>query len=152
MSGAPGMELDDRSPEPARAPAASSVRKVFTFLLTGGIAALVNVVSRFLLTPVTGFEASVVLAYLLGMVTAFTLFRIYVFGPSSRSIGSESYRFVVVNLGALALVFAISTCLARLVFPAIGFTWHAEDIAHLIGVAFPALTSYVGHSRYTFRS
>jgi putative flippase GtrA len=52
---------------------------------------------------------------------------------------------------ALSVVTAVSWMLARIVFPAIGFTSHAEDVAHVIGVCVPAITSYIGHSRYTFR-
>lgn len=29
-------------------------------------------------------------------------------------------------------------------------TWHANDIAHLIGVLVPAVTSFIGHRFYTF--
>lgn len=122
------------------------------FLLLGGFSAGVNLVSRFALTPWTGFEWAVPLAYLIGMAVAFLLFRAFVFGASGRSVGSEAMRFTVVNIVALLLVWAISVGLARGVFPAIGFTWYAEDVAHLIGVLSPALSSWIGHKRYTFRS
>lgn len=120
------------------------------FLVTGGIAALVNLLSRYALNHVMSFEAAVVLAYLLGMATAYLLARRFVFDASGRSVASEVRRFVLVNLVALGFVWAISVGLARVVFPAIGMTWHADDIAHLIGVLAPAVTSYVGHRFYTF--
>jgi putative flippase GtrA len=121
------------------------------FLVAGGLAALVNLVSRYLLTPVVGYEASIVIAYLVGMLVAFLLFRTLVFGRSGRSFGDESFRFVIVNIVALALVWVISVTLARTVFPALDFTWHSEDIAHFVGTCVPALSSYLGHSIYTFR-
>jgi putative flippase GtrA len=120
------------------------------FLVTGGIAALVNLLSRYVLNHVMSFEAAVVVAYLLGMATAYLLARRFVFDASGRSVASEVRRFVLVNLVALGFVWAISVGLARVVFPAIGMTWHADDIAHLIGVLAPAVTSYVGHRFYTF--
>ena len=120
------------------------------FLVTGGIAALVNLLSRYALNHVMSFEAAVVLAYLLGMATAYLLARRFVFDASGRSMASEVRRFVLVNLVALGFVWVISVGLARVVFPAIGMTWHADDIAHLIGVLAPAVTSYVGHRFYTF--
>jgi len=120
------------------------------FLVTGGIAALVNLASRYVLNHLIPFEPAVVVAYLLGMTTAYLLARRFVFDASGRSVASEVRRFVLVNLVALGFVWVISVGLARVVFPAIGFTWHADDIAHLIGVLAPAVTSYIGHRFYTF--
>ena len=120
------------------------------FLVTGGIAALVNLLSRYALNFVMSFEAAVVVAYLLGMTTAYLLARRFVFDASGRSVASEVRRFVLVNIVALGFVWVISVGLARVVFPAIGMTWHANDIAHLIGVLAPAVTSFIGHLFYTF--
>lgn len=120
------------------------------FLLTGGLAALVNIGARYLLSSAMIFEAAVVLAYVIGMVTAYCLSRLLVFQKSGRSVASEFKRFVIVNLFALSLVWLVSVGLARLLFPAIGLTWHSDDIAHLIGVLAPAVTSYLGHRYYTF--
>lgn len=120
------------------------------FLVTGGIAALVNLLSRYALNYVMSFEAAVVMAYLLGMTTAYLLARRFVFDASGRSVTSEVRRFVLVNIVALGFVWVISVGLARVVFPAVGMTWHANDIAHLIGVLAPAVTSYIGHRFYTF--
>ena len=121
------------------------------FLLTGGIAAAANVGSRYLLNRIMPFEIAVAIAYLIGMLIAYTLARRFVFEPSGRGAASELRRFAIVNLFALASVWGISVGLARLVFPAIQLTWHADDIAHLIGVLAPAATSFVGHRYYSFR-
>jgi putative flippase GtrA len=128
-----------------------SMMRFARFLAAGGVAALVNLVSRYVLTPFIGFEVSVVVAYVLGMAVAFSLFRTLVFGRSGASVAAETYRFVIVNVVALTLVCAISVTLADVVFPAIGLRWHGEDIAHFIGTCIPAISSYVGHSTYTFR-
>ena len=120
------------------------------FLALGGIAAGTNLVARWVLQPFIGFEIAVAIAYICGMVVAYTLFRAFVFGASGRSVASEAWRFTVVNLVSLVLVWLISVGLARFAFPAIGFTWYADDIAHLIGVLSPALTSWIGHKKYTF--
>ncbi len=120
------------------------------FLATGGLAALVNLTTRYFLTPALGFEVSVIVAYLIGMVTAYVLFRLFVFGHSGRSIVSEAYRFVLVNLLAIVLVWLVSVGLARNLFPAIGLVWHAEDLAHFIGVCVPAASSFVGHRYFTY--
>jgi len=120
------------------------------FLITGGVAALVNLVSRFLLDQWLSFEAAVIIAYPIAMLTAYVLARRFVFVTSGRSTGSELTRFALVNAVAMVLVFTISTGLARVVFPAIDFSWHANDIAHLIGISVPAVTSYLGHRWFTF--
>ena len=120
------------------------------FLLSGGTAALVNLVSRYVLNLVMPFEAAVVVASFVGMIVAYLLMIRFVFGRSGRSVASEVRRFVAVNLVAFALVWAISVGLARIVFPELGRTWHADDIAHFIGVMVPAVTSYIGHRFYTF--
>ncbi len=121
------------------------------FLALGGVAAGVNLLARWALQPLIGFEAAVALAYVFGMVVAYTLFRAFVFGASGRSVASEAWRFTLVNLVSMALVWVISVGLARLAFPTLGFTWFADDIAHFIGVLSPALTSWLGHKKYTFK-
>jgi len=123
----------------------------FRFAITGGIAALVNLGARWLLNLIMGFELAVAVAYLFGMLAAYVLARRFVFDASGRSVRSELYRFTLVNLVALAQVWLVSVGLAEWLFPAIDFQWHAYDIAHLIGVASPIVTSYLGHRYYSFR-
>lgn len=122
------------------------------FLLTGGVAALVNIIARFLLSYAIAFEAAVVGAHLIGMLVAYSLMRSFVFKASGRSIAAELYRFALVNLVTLAVIWCVSVGLARIVFPSIGFTWHTEDLAHVIGVLAPAVTSYWGHRYFSFRT
>lgn len=121
------------------------------FLVTGGIAAIVNLMSRRLLDLVMPFELAVAVAYLLGMTTAYVLARMFVFETLGCSVASEFWRFAAVNMVALVPVWSVSVGLARGLFPAIGFTWHADDIAHLIGVLSPVVTSYLGHRHFSFR-
>lgn len=120
------------------------------FLVTSGIAAMVNLAARYLLNRAMPFEVAVAVAYLIGMAVAYGLARAFVFRASGRSVASEFRRFAIVNLVALAIVWLVSVSLARLLFPAIGFAWHPDDVAHVIGVLSPAITSYLGHRFYTF--
>lgn len=126
-------------------------RQIITFVCVGAFAALVNVVTRYLINYVTSFEVAVALAFPFGLLTAYALSRAFVFGPSGRSRKSELTRFLIVNCFALVLIWGISVGLESILFPAINFTWHARDIAHLIGVAAPTMTSFVGHRYYSFR-
>ena len=54
------------------------------------------------------------------------------------------------NLAGVIQVLLISIGLADYAFPAIGFTWHAQDVAHVAGVAAPIFTSYLGHKYFSF--
>jgi putative flippase GtrA len=124
--------------------------RFIAFVLVGGLAAAVNVASRVALSMVLDYDLSIVIAYLCGMTTAYLLNRFYVFERSGRSVASEYVRFGLVNAVALAQVWLVSVILARHLFPAVGFNWHAEFIAHGIGVASPIVTSYFGHKYFSF--
>ena len=123
----------------------------FRFVLAGGTAAAVNIVARLLLSAVVRFDVAVALAYLVGMATAFILNRQFVFERSDRGVQNEMMRFVLVNLAALVQVWIVSVGLAEWLFPKVGLTWHAELIAHVIGVLSPVAASYLGHKHFTFR-
>lgn len=120
------------------------------FVLTGGVAAIVNLVSRYLLNFIMSFAIAVAVAYLFGMVTAYALGRLFVFERSGRSMADELWRFTLVNVFAAAQVWVISVGLGEYAFPASGFRWHPLDVAHLIGVSVPVFTSYLGHRHFSF--
>ena len=61
-----------------------------TFLLTGGIAACVNIASRWVFERAVSYEAAVALAYLAGMVTAFLLARLFVFEHEDSAWAASS--------------------------------------------------------------
>ncbi|WP_398478473.1 GtrA family protein [Tardiphaga sp.] len=122
------------------------------FVLAGGIAAAVNVGARLALSHVMTFQAAVVVAYLIGMATAFTLNRIFVFEPSGHRLHTEVVRFTLINLAALVQVWIVSVGLAEYIFPMAGMIWHAELVAHIIGVLSPVVVSFFGHKYFTFRS
>ena len=126
-------------------------RKRFAlFLFAGGTAALVNILSRIAFNWFMPYEVAIVVAYLCGMTMAYLLNKRFVFTSSGRGVASEYTRFALVNLAAVAQVWIVSVGLARLVFPAISFIWHAETVAHVIGVMIPVFTSYMGHKHFSF--
>lgn len=122
------------------------------FAVSGGIAALVNIVARIALSRVMGYDAAIVVAYLIGMTTAYILMLLFVFRASGSSMTSEYLRFGVVNMVALLQVWLVSAGLADWIFPRLGFVWHSHAVAHVIGVASPIVTSYFGHKSFTFAS
>ena len=126
-------------------------RQIARFLAAGGIAAAANWGSRIAFSHWMPFEAAVVAAYLVGMAIAFVLMRAFVFAAGERPVAVQAGRFALVNVAALAQTFLVSVLLARWILPALGVDDHAEAIAHLVGVAVPVATSFVGHRAYSFR-
>lgn len=120
------------------------------FVVTGGFAALVNLISRYLLNFMIPFGYAVVIAYLIGMATAYVLGRLFVFESSGRGVADEFSRFTLVNAVAALQVWVISVGLGVYAFPAIGLAWHPLEVAHLIGVSVPIFTSYAGHRHFSF--
>ena len=134
-------------PEPMRRLLA---KPFLRFLLVGGFAALVNIGSRVLFSTVMAYGWAVLAAYLCGMVTAWALSRAFVFARSGAGWRRELGRFALVNLLAAAQVWVIALGLRDHLFPAIGFAWHPEMVAHVIGVIFPVASSYLGHKHFSF--
>ncbi|GAC1339352.1 MAG: hypothetical protein NVSMB18_07400 [Acetobacteraceae bacterium] len=132
--------------------AAPEATRFASFIVTGGIAAGVNVLSRYVLSLAIPYEIAVAIAYLFGMTTAFLLARRFVFADSGRPWWSEYGRFALVNVASFIQVWLVSVLLARVLFPNIGFEWHAEDVAHVIGVASPIVLSYYLHKHFSFKS
>lgn len=123
----------------------------FQFLLVGGLAAGVNFVSRIGFSELVSYRIAIVLAYLVGMLTAFILSKHYVFEKSGRPLKDELRDFTIVNIFAVIQVWVISVGLAEYFFPYISFTFYPEEVAHLIGLGIPAITSYLGHKHFSFK-
>jgi putative flippase GtrA len=121
------------------------------FLITGGIAATVNFLSRIYLNQFYSFSASVFFAYLLGMLTAFILARVFVFNKSSQSIGRSVVIFSLVNVLGLTQTWLISMGLNYYVLPSFGVDRFVPEISSAIGIIFPVFTSYLGHKYWSFK-
>ncbi|TDN67193.1 GtrA family protein [Paraburkholderia sp. BL10I2N1] len=121
------------------------------FLLTGGFAAAVNWGSRIVYNIWVPYSVAIVVAYITGMITAFILAKLFVFTKSTQSTARSVFFFTLVNLVAVLQTWAVSIGLAYYLFPRVGLNWHTRDIAHLIGVAVPVFTSYLGHKKWSFK-
>ena len=148
------MTISNHNPAPIQIPlpSRSETERFFRFAITGGAAAVVNVFSRFGLSHVMRFEFAVALAYLIGMVVAFLLACRFVFPTQHISLGGAFTRFASVNMLSLAQVWLVSVGLAVLLFPRIGFHWHPETTAHIVGVASPVIISYYAHKHFSFKT
>ncbi len=123
----------------------------FFFLLTGGLAALVNFSSRIGYSWFVDYSTAIVLAYCTGMITAFTLAKLLVFPESRQSVHRSAFYFVLVNIVAAAQTWIISLGLAFYALPYIGIQHYVPEIAHAIGLVAPIFTSYMGHKLLSFR-
>jgi putative flippase GtrA len=122
------------------------------FLAAGGLAAVVNFGSRFLFDVFVPFSVAIVLAFVCGLTAGFLLNKRFVFTTSTQSTAVSAAWFTAVNLFALIQTWVVTMGLARLLFPAVGFEFHPEAVAHAAGIIVPVFTSYVGHKHLTFKA
>ncbi|WP_175176991.1 GtrA family protein [Achromobacter pestifer] len=123
-----------------------------SFLLAGGIAAMVNIGSRILYSQWVSFSNAIILAYITGIITAFVLTKLFVFKGSTQALHRSVFFFILVNIVAAVQTWLVSMALAYYVLPRAGVNdIYIEDVSHMIGVVFPVFTSYVGHRRWSFR-
>lgn len=121
------------------------------FLITGGIAALINFGSRVIYNIFVNFSYAIILAYLTGMVTAFILVKKYVFNQSIQKLHKSIMFFSLVNIVALAQTWLISMSLAYYLLPHFGIVDYVMEISHAVGIAVPVFTSYLGHKYLSFK-
>jgi putative flippase GtrA len=58
--------------------------------------------------------------------------------------------FVLVNMVGLTQTWLLSLLLVNWLLPRIGWTFHAEALAHAAALAAPTITSWFGHRYLTF--
>ena len=133
-------------------PTQSSPKRQFVlFLITGGIAALINIASRIGFSQVLRFELAVLAAYAIGMVTAYELARRYVFLQTKQSVKRSFAAFALINLAAVLQTWLVSIGIRSWLFPIIGVAALVDLIAHSFGVVVPVITSFFGHKYVSFR-
>lgn len=128
------------------------MKRFLKFLVTGGLAAIVNVALRWLFSLAMVFELAVVLSYLIAMTVAFVLAKVFVFEASDTSVATQFLRFAMVNVVSLIVVWGVSVGLYRFVFPWMDMTFHPELTAHVIGVLSPVFVAYFLHKGFTFKN
>ena len=126
-------------------------RQFLAFVLTGGIAAIVNFCSRIVFSRWLDFSSAVIFAYIAGMITAYVLARLFVFKEGRQPAHHSAAFFVLVTLVAVLQTWVVSLGLANYLLPALGVTAFVQEIAHAVGVAVPVFSSYIGHKRWSFR-
>lgn len=126
-------------------------KQFLVFLLTGGIAALINFFSRIVYSEWLDFSDAIILAYITGMVPAFFLAKAFVFKNSGQNFFHSVIFFAIVNLAGITQTWLISIVLAHYALPAFGIDSYVKELAHGAGIMVPAFTSYLGHKHFSFR-
>lgn len=127
------------------------VPQAIKFLFYGGVASIVHILSRFVLSFFVSYRIAIVLAFFVGMATGFVLFKTLVFeSKSSQKTFREVVWYIFVNMLALVQTYLISIGLSEHVFPWARMNVRPYDVAHIIGVLVPVITSYFGHKYLTF--
>jgi putative flippase GtrA len=126
-------------------------KEFLNFLFVGGFAALINVISRIFYNYYMGFSEAIILAYLTGMITAFLLSKFYVFDKSKHSTLHEITYFTLVNIAAVIQTWIVSMLLYHYLLKWMDISLYKKEIAHMVGVAVPVFSSYMGHKYLTFR-
>ncbi|HSB96319.1 MAG TPA: GtrA family protein [Spongiibacteraceae bacterium] len=125
-------------------------RQFGVFLLTGGFAAIVNFGSRILYSHWLSFSAAIIAAYVSGMLVAFILARIFVFGSTRHSTLKSAFFFTLINFFGALQTWVVSIGLADYLLPRLGLQQNVHEWAHLVGIAVPVFTSYLGHKYWSF--
>ena len=121
------------------------------FVLAGGLAAAANFLARIALSRWLPYAAAITLAYLVGMTVAFLLNRRYVFPQAANHTHHQVFWFCVVNAAALLQTLVVSLLFDEVLLPCLGIRWHAQEIAHAVGIIVPVFTSFLGHKHLSFK-
>ena len=127
----------------------SRIREFLLFILAGGFAAFINIISRAILSNFITFEKAIILAYIVGMIVAFVLTKRFVF-ISKNSTRKSFAAFALVNLAAVAQTYYISLWCKNIILPFLGVNIFVELLSHIAGVFFPVFSSYFGHKYISF--
>ena len=127
-------------------------RQFLAFVVASAVAAAVNFGSRLLFSMALPYYAAVTLAFCCGVLTAWVINRTRVFHAGDQRAVPQLARFVLVNLIGLPQTLGVALLLRDVVFPRLGFVWHPDAVAHLVGIAAPVVTSFLLHKHFTFTS
>jgi putative flippase GtrA len=121
------------------------------FLLSGGVAAAANFLSRFLFSLFMPYVPAIVLAFFVGLATGFLLMKTFVFSTGVAPPAQQASYFVLVNVVGLIITVVVSVGISKLVSLFVPDTALSEAIGHFVGIAAPVLLSFYAHKNLTFR-
>ncbi len=126
-------------------------KEFLRYLLTGGIAAIVNFLLRIFFNLWFDFLTSVYLAFVAGIIIAFFLKKQFVFTEGRQPIIHSIGFFIIVNIIGFLQTLAVTIVCFYYVLPSFGIVKMAHEISHALGLIAPIITSYIGHKKLSFR-
>ncbi len=117
-------------------------KQFLKFLFVGASAALVNWVSRIIFSFWMSFSLAISAAYLTGMAFAFLLNKKFVFPSSSMPIQRQIRNFTLTNLVTFPLVWLMSIQI-RNFLQGLGMSAYYEELAHMLALSIPTVTSFL---------
>ena len=126
-------------------------KEFILFIISGGIAAVVNILSRSVLSFYMSFAGAIFFGYLIGMLTAFILMKQFVF-ESKNEDRFQVFKFALVNIIAIVQILIFSFLLKEIFSHYFKSFEYVELLAHSISVFIPVITSYFLHKYFTFDS
>jgi len=126
-------------------------KQFLAFLLSGGLAAIINFASRIFYSHYWDFSTAIILAYITGMICAFILAKLFVFKNGRQALRKSIFIFALVNLAGILQTWAVSMSLDLFILPTLGVKSYTQDIAHGFGIIAPIFSSFLGHKFYTFK-
>jgi putative flippase GtrA len=125
-------------------------KQFLMFLFVGGIAAVLNWLSRVFLSTLIPFYWSIVVAYFIGMCAAFTLNHFFVFPDATKPRLAQARDFIFTNLLSLPLVF-FSAIKINIYLKSLGILNHCEEWSHAIALTLPTLASFLIYKFFAFK-
>lgn len=121
------------------------------FVVFSGFAAAVNIGSRVLFqTLLHNYIAAIILSYLCGMAVSFLLNKNLNFEPSRHALHKQMLMFVLVNVLGLMQTLLVSVAALDYLIPILHIHKYRFLCAHILGMAAPSFTSFIGHRYFTF--
>jgi len=134
----------------------SGFRQFTLFTFFAGMAALVNIISRYYFSVLAmNFTFAVTLAYFLGMSVNYTLNKYLTFPKGPRRSVHELRTFFMIAFGGLLLTNIIAIAIVFLLMHIISLAGQRqliETVAHITAVGITAIYSFFGHKYFTFQN
>ncbi len=128
----------------------NNYKQFISFLFSGGIAALVNIISRVFLSNYLEYEYAIIIAYIFAIITAYILAKSFVFRNKRIKLSRSFTAFLLVNFVAIMQTWIVTIGLRNYIFELVNINSYRDILAHIIGVSVPVFSSYYGHKYISF--